>query len=1442
MPSAPYEILLRFFPHLVIDHVERIITEEMKKGTHVLAMPPGHGIEESINMKAALHTHRMWEEVEGVVLCADIKGYVELSDKLIRGVSPAVDPDRESPPLSTGVEKGTIKDVTNLLNACLDQLTKLVTDHGGDIVKFAGDGVTALWPTKHHTLSLRDLTLLATSCALAIQGAMRAAKTREVRLEDARYRIGIGAGRVLHGQVGGELDRWEFLISGDAMVQAAMAESHAPEGEDVLLSPGAAALVQDACHWHPDSPSTGGRRCTGLKQPMMVPGAWAPNVTPELVQALRALLPGPVAGKVGRSIDLEAEVRPVTMLFLYLKDIHTEPEVARAQDTVLGIQKIIYSYQGSVHKLLATKDGWMLVAAWGLPPQEISNNAARAVKCALVIFNELGPSSRIGVTSGRLYYGVIGSSLRNEFTVIGMGANMASRLATHASNQGIFCDQATWSDAREEVEFDDIVQQRSIKGVQELVSVYVPLRARNMARSTLVDRREETAEVARILSAVRNTKGSHTLYLAGHQGAGKTAFLEFILGQARVFRFRVLRGVADSNASAVPYHAWKPIFQKVLGSGGVLDEGDGASSFWARFQGDTRLQQLKPLLNVVSAVRMPDNEVTAQFDDETRADNTRYALLRILHHFSASFQEPLLVAFDDTQWLDSASLTLCRLFHNHVQGALLLMASRPLTRASMEVEGILADPATTRLEVSGFRPKDTDEFICRCLEAKEVERDVTEQVHARTAGNALFIQQIVQWALSRKAIAVTDGLCRPSENWSQLEANKPAREGEAPITAAISSVVLSRIDPLDEALRHILRVASVIGREFPLRVLTDIYPYSDEIPRLLDNLAILEELELLSRPVVEGGPWSFRHGVFQESIYENLDPERRFTIHRDIANWYVQNHRDLSPYYHLLAFHYDKAREVESAVLYLEKAGEQSTRGGAYQEAADCYKAILDHCAAGAYIASPEKRAAWEYLLGESMVGVGRQKEGRRHLVRALALLGHPVPHSMAGVLFGVATGCLRQVWRRLTQRGIPIARIQATENLTMVSRSFARVAQSYYFTNEPVRMLYTSLRSLNTTERWGTSAELSKAYANNCLSWSALGADAIAARYGELARSAADAIQDRASQAWALELTQGLVRLWKGEWTEAAKALEDAARLCDAVMDKRRWAENVGLWAFVLQHQGAFVESLRRWNQVQEVSRQRGDNQQTCWGLIGALLCRLRLNEMEAVPSLMAGIARFSIGEEVPKDVRIWAAGALAEASLRVGDPSAALQHARRGIEVTTDRRYFLHLNAHAMDGFFAIPGTILALEEAGAGLSQEARSLRHGAFDGLRVFARGFPIGRPRLLLYEGTACWLDGRTEKARRYWLSSVKAAHAMNMLYEEGLAELELGRHLPWDDGGREHLEAAGRLLAEVGADWELNKVLEATPPQERRRHEQWAGGQEVRAPEDEPKVSGSRDS
>ncbi len=186
---------------------------------------------------------------------------------------------------------------------------------------------------------------------------------------------------------------------------------------------------------------------------------------------------------------------------------------------------------------------------------------------------------------------------------------------------------------------------------------------------------------------------------------------------------------------------------------------------------------------------------------------------------------------------------------------------------------------------------------------------VTREIVAKADGNPLFLEQLALHA--GEARDLRTGLAVPE---------------------TIHDVVMARIDRLPEETKRLLQTAAVIGREFPLRLLSAVWQ-GNTPPE--DHLRELARLEFVSERVEREGPvYIFRHALTQETAYGSL-LERHRRIHHGAVG------RALERLYHgrahevaeLLALHFGRSDEAESSIDYAILAAEKSQRRWANTEA-----------------------------------------------------------------------------------------------------------------------------------------------------------------------------------------------------------------------------------------------------------------------------------------------------------------------------------------------------------------------------------------------------------------------------------------------------------------------------------------------------------------------------
>ena len=170
----------------------------------------------------------------------------------------------------------------------------------------------------------------------------------------------------------------------------------------------------------------------------------------QLITLSKLFVPRPAmdAIEVGTFSSL-AELREVTTLFLKLDSYssirHEDP--VSLQSFFLIIQEKLQAQGGFMRQFLIDDKGCVFIGMWGVPSLAYTNNCSRALLCAVGIEMSvkcIGHSVSIGITTGSVFCGNIGSELRKDFVGIGATVNLAARFMSKAEGC-ILVDELTYS-------------------------------------------------------------------------------------------------------------------------------------------------------------------------------------------------------------------------------------------------------------------------------------------------------------------------------------------------------------------------------------------------------------------------------------------------------------------------------------------------------------------------------------------------------------------------------------------------------------------------------------------------------------------------------------------------------------------------------------------------------------------------------------------------------------------------------------------------------------------------------------------------------------------------------------------------------------------------------------------------------------------------------------
>ncbi len=839
------------------------------------------------------------EVYSAAVLFADIKGFSELAENLAeRGPEGA-------------------EELALLLNDCFGHLIQIITEHGGEVTKFAGDALLAIWsvPTDLSRVGraardmLADMVLRATQCAISIQ---RSSDDLLIQRDSGSLlQIAVGAGDIYVVHLGGVLNRWEYLLSGEPLVQMSVAKDLAASG-DVVLSPEAWDLVKDHCS--SELISRRFVRVFDVKKKSPTQPVEVAQIRSDMVGGMKTYVPAAITRRLEAGFgQWLSEIRHLTILFVKLPGYGTSithpyaTTVPEAQAVMRVMQSSLYRYEGSINKFNVDDKGITLVAAMGLPPLSHKDDATRAVHVALDMqraLNALDRPCAIGIASGWVFCGPIGNESRREYTVVGNSVNRAASLMQVAEQRRAMdglpsyalCDEATFEGISSGIHDESLHDSQLVfehftgvmlKGRKAPVTAYRPLLRRLNApaapmsikkKGSIIGRQKEREILNSHLRAfTRSESFLRLLVFEGEEGIGKSAFLHACLSDAASKGVPFYLGGGKEFEQNTSYHAWRPIFKEIFDIDVSVDDVSSQRNKVLRMlptlpgeKGFPALAlRLTPLLNPVLGLEFAENRMTNAMAPNIREQTTRLFLVRLLQRsFYDSLKhshQPHVIFLDNGQWLDKDSWRLAVTVKNLVRPLLLIIASRPLhqdalgrTPYSAQAE-FLQERNLERLRMDQLSKTDMAAVHSDLVAPYAISDELCDALWKKGGGNPYLAEHLIHhW----RALGLISAHASES-----IEIDNSITTGEVPVPGPIQKIIVGRIDTLRPEQQMIIKAASHLDGSFS----------EDDLVRLLRKTSKEMDLPDLLRSLV---------GLRLLNIAEQTPPESyRFSYEliRDVA-------------------------------------------------------------------------------------------------------------------------------------------------------------------------------------------------------------------------------------------------------------------------------------------------------------------------------------------------------------------------------------------------------------------------------------------------------------------------------------------------------------------------------------------------------------------------------
>ena len=861
----------------------------------------------------------------GAVLLVDISGFTPLTEQVVRDFGP---------------RRGG-EELTRHLNAVYGALIDEIERFRGSVIGFSGDAITCWFD--------EDPGIAATRCAWSLQRVSRQFAQITTPSGDTlslAIKVAVTAGDVRRFAVGNPGAHLVDVLCGSVLDRVARAEVLAQRGGIVVGAEVAAACgdrIVIAGWPEPEEFATVGE----LREVGGEPAGW-PALSLEALdqEQLRPwLLPAVYQRLASGQGEYLAELRQVVAMFVKFEGLAFErdPEVGQKLDAYIRwVQSILQRYEGALIQVTTGDKGNYLYAAFGAPLAH-EDAPERAMGAALELRSpppEISFITRtqIGVSRGQMRTGEYGGTRRRTYGVLGDETNVAARLMTAAAPGQVLGSERVVKSCKI-YKFKPLGEIK-LKGKQSAVPVFElrgrpsdQRRRRSATREPLVGRDLERALLQRAIDELHARAGEpgRLLLVEGEPGIGKSRLIGDLLDTARRMQappIRCLITRANAIESSVPYLAWRSIFANALELPPAIEPAEALAYVQARLPGP--LAALAPLLGVVLQLPLPETPTTTALTGALRVAQTQRFLAQL---FAALFgREPTLLVIEDAHFLDSASYATLELLLGAPGRLLVALAARPQRTPPEQLERLRRAPTTQRIRVSALSPAEVVALTSQHLGIEELPDEVASFVCRVAEGNPLFAQELVRALLEARLLEVTDGVCRAVAALDRL-----------PFPDSIEGVVTSRIDRLPPAEQLTLKVASVIGREFRIGPLRELFPIDADRDRVTDSLAMLSQAGLTT-PGGEAAEasYSFTHATTHDVAYNLMLFEQRRVLHEKMADWCERAIAHDPAAYAAVAYHRVRAIEglerpdaaaVKLAVDAVTRAGRRSVEAGATTEA-----------------------------------------------------------------------------------------------------------------------------------------------------------------------------------------------------------------------------------------------------------------------------------------------------------------------------------------------------------------------------------------------------------------------------------------------------------------------------------------------------------------------------
>jgi len=632
-----------------------------------------------------------------------------------------------------------------------------------------------------------------------------------------------------------------------------------------------------------------------------------------------------------RNHDKTGEFRKVVSCFIVFENTYHNDKF------IVRVMNLSHRYGGYFNKVDYSDKGMIILVVFGAL-KAYKDVASRACNFALEVKSYQPNNPQIGISYGEAYAGFVGGNTRGEYTVLGMSVNLSAQMAMQANRNEILVDKYIFNKARKN--FKIIMKgYRNYKGFQAKVPTYV-LNSPKFINEFLsfnnkfIGREKQLLTISKKINDSTLNVVSKILNIFGDEGIGKTrlvAELVNLLGKSDyTWVYMECDTVLRQNYN--PLISFFKYFFKINDSDDYQENRNRVvkiiDNLAQNVSNKTLIHELNSGIGLLENFIGIKEFVAENVDSEvikSRYENTLYAVTNIFRLLSLN--RPTVMIIDNFDYIDPESYNFLQYFYPLIEDypITIIILSRdrqidlfddlniPYDNRFFELDNLSREESVKMIE--SFLHDDLEDKV-------KITEKFLNKIIDQSKGNPFYIEQVVSYIKREKL----------------LKEDKFVLEDTYSIPDTIEDMILERIDKLDDILKKVVKIATVLGNKFDKRILQEMMGTND-ISRFLAE----GEIENLWYPVLEFN-YIFRNTIYRDCIYRLLLVSQSVNIHRKALESMEKIYKNnLNHHFEELIYNSINGNLVDKSITYLRLAIDDSIKYHKYGAAIKFCAQLLDY-------------------------------------------------------------------------------------------------------------------------------------------------------------------------------------------------------------------------------------------------------------------------------------------------------------------------------------------------------------------------------------------------------------------------------------------------------------------------------------------------------------------